>query len=87
MCWRILTRLAGLLKIALAYAELGYDDVAYAPYWSRMWTFQEYYLPEKLSLCMCEGLQLDRQGLPRSSSLLYIQRVYVSKVFGAIPIP
>ncbi|KAH2114256.1 hypothetical protein KXW75_005409 [Aspergillus fumigatus] len=30
----------------------GFLDIVSAPYWGRIWTFQEYYLPEKLPVCM-----------------------------------
>ncbi|KAL5364828.1 HET domain protein [Aspergillus floccosus] len=33
-------------------AVQGFLDIVSAPYWSRVWTFQEYYLPEKLPICM-----------------------------------
>ncbi|EAU39536.1 predicted protein [Aspergillus terreus NIH2624] len=33
-------------------AVQGFLDIVSAPYWGRIWTFQEYYLPEKLPVCM-----------------------------------
>ncbi|KAL2821423.1 heterokaryon incompatibility protein-domain-containing protein [Aspergillus cavernicola] len=34
----------------------GFLEIASAPYWGRIWTFQEYYLPEKLPVGMCGNL-------------------------------
>ncbi|GKZ33157.1 hypothetical protein AbraIFM66950_002943 [Aspergillus brasiliensis] len=33
-------------------AVQGFLDIVSAPYWGRIWTFQEYYLPAKLPVCM-----------------------------------
>ncbi|KAF4156806.1 hypothetical protein CNMCM6069_006328 [Aspergillus lentulus] len=33
-------------------AVQGFLDIVSAPYWGRIWTFQEYYLPDKLPVCM-----------------------------------
>lgn len=41
----------------------GYLDLISSPYWMRIWTFQEYYLPKNEPVCMCGNLTFSLPAL------------------------
>jgi hypothetical protein len=44
-------------EIAILDAFHGYEALLRLPYWTRMWTYQEYHLPKREPICMCGDME------------------------------
>ncbi|KAM7192336.1 Heterokaryon incompatibility protein (HET) domain containing protein [Naviculisporaceae sp. PSN 640] len=63
--------------MAVLRATEGRLDILAVPYWTRMWTYQEYFLPKKEPLCLCGNLRF------RVTSMLQADKFLVADTLKA----
>jgi len=56
--------------LALLQAYEGRLDILSLPYWTRMWTYQEYYLPKDEPVCLCGRLRFRGTSIDEVASIL-----------------